>query len=109
VQLAYFRYPGRALQIGEAPSPAMLGYISQQLGFSADLFTGTPHGKHTARAPPGTLHELPDETVQPPESASDVQAASQVATGTDRGEVIVQTMIEALRASSISFACAGHS
>ncbi len=42
VQLAYLRYPGRALMIGETPSSAMLDYIIHQLGFAADLFSVYP-------------------------------------------------------------------
>jgi hypothetical protein len=102
VQLAYFRYPGRALQIGEAPPPAMLGYISQQLGFSADLFHRYAARENTQRE---HLLELCMSCRMKSFSRRNLHqmfhAAAQAATGTDRGEVIVQAMIEALRASSI--------
>jgi TnpA family transposase len=102
VQLAYFRYPGRALQIGEAPPSAMLGYIAQQLGFSADLFHRYAARENTQRE---HLLELCLSCRMKSFSRRNLhqmfQIAAQAATGTDRGEVIVQAMIEALRASSI--------
>lgn len=38
VQLAYFRFPGRALQAGEAPPQPLLRYVAAQLRLSPLVF-----------------------------------------------------------------------
>jgi TnpA family transposase len=38
VQLAYFRFPGRALQAGESPPAALLSYVAAQLHLSPVAF-----------------------------------------------------------------------
>jgi hypothetical protein len=91
IQLAYFRYLGRALQIGEAPPPAMLSYIAQQLGFSTDLFHRYAARENTQRE---HLLELCMSCRMKSFSRRNLhpmfEAASQAATGTDRGEAIVR-------------------
>ena len=102
VQICYLRHPGRVLEQGERPPPAMLRVIADQIGCEPEMFTG-----YSAREPTLREHRAAIQTwlsLRPFDRADRstmLSIAAEVAAGTDRGEAIVTAMVDRLRASGI--------
>lgn len=102
VQLAYLRYPGRALGVGEEPPAAMLAFIAEQVGADPALFAKYAHREETRRE---HLAELLAALELVPFGLAAYRAmwrfALEVARGTDRGDVIAAAVVEELRTRRI--------
>jgi len=98
VHLAYLRFPGRVLGAEENPSIEMLDFIAAQVGSEPTAFAAYARRDETRWE---HLGELQTYLGVRPFRREDYRAAAKIAldeaTGTDRGEAIVSTMIAHLR------------
>lgn len=102
VQLSYLRHPGRPLERGEAPPPALIELLASQIGCEPRMF-GEYAGRET------TLREHRAEieawlglrAFDRTDRSNVLGVAIDVAAATDRGEAIVLAMVEHLRAAGI--------
>jgi hypothetical protein len=102
VHLAFLRFPGRVLGIGEIPPPDMLAFIGNQLEINPGAFAAYAQRAETRRE---HLGELQAYLKVCPFRREDYRAVAQVAVeeaaGTDRGDAIVAAMIGYLRKHGI--------
>lgn len=98
VHLAYLRFPGRTIGVGERPPADLLDFLAQQIGARPDDFEDYAERLQTRRA---HLGELQAYLGVRPFRREDYRAAAGVAlddaTGTDRGDAIVSAIIAHLR------------
>jgi TnpA family transposase len=98
VNLAYLRFPGRVLDIDEAPPADMLTFSATQIGCAPADFGVYARRDETRRE---HLGELQGYLGVRPFRRDDKRAVAHVAieqaTGSDRGDAIVSAMIEHLR------------
>lgn len=102
VHLAYQRFPGRVLGIDETPPADVLSFIASQLGIEPGIFREYARREETRRE---HLGDIQSYLRVRPFNRGDYRSVAKIATteaiGTDRGEVIVAAMIEALRSRGI--------
>ncbi len=102
VNLAYLRFPGRVLDIDEAPPADMLTFSATQIGCDPADFGVYARRDETRRE---HLGELQAYLAVRPFRREDKRAVARVAieqaTGSDRGDAIVSAMIEHLRGRRI--------
>ncbi|GLI95605.1 DUF4158 domain-containing protein [Methylocystis echinoides] len=107
VHLAYQRFPGRVLGIDEAPPADVLSFIAGQLGIEPGIFREYARREETRWE---HLGDIQSYLRVRPFSRADYRTVAKIATteavGTDRGDVIVAAMIEALQTRGI--ACADN-
>ncbi len=102
VLLAYFRYPGRAINTDERPPTAILEFIAEQLDVPSESFA---HYATRAQTREEHLLELQDRLkvrfFEKRDHQVLIKVAKEEAIGTDRGDAIVAAMINALRKQGI--------
>ena len=102
VQLAYLRFPGSVLGIEEVPASDVVAFLARQLGVEPDAYSEYAWRDETRREHIG---EIQSHLRVRPFSRGDYRSVAKIATteanGTDRGDVIVAAMIEALRTRGI--------
>jgi hypothetical protein len=102
VHLSYLRFPGRVLAATETPPPAVLAFIAKQLGIVAETYSEYARREETRWE---HLAELQAYLKIRPFQREDYRAVAQVAveeaTGTDRGDAIVASMIGYLRKQGV--------
>lgn len=102
VQLCLMRYPGRALQPGEAPPREPLAFIAGQLGIDPSAFADYARRDETRREHAIQIQEYLE--LSPATSANQriaLVAGLAAAEKTDNGQVIAEAMIQALRNQSV--------
>ena len=98
VLMAYMRYPGIVLGVGEAPSPQVLTFLPDQIGISPDAWESYDRGAATSRRHVLELQKVfgfTTFTVQ--EQRLVVESLSKAALVTDRGFVLAEELMESLR------------
>jgi Domain of unknown function (DUF4158) len=102
VHLAYQRFPGRALRIDEIPPGDVLSFIAGQLSIEPGIFNEYARREETRWE---HLGEIQSHLRVRPFSRGNYRSVAKIATteviGTDRGDVIVAAMIDALRTRGI--------
>jgi hypothetical protein len=102
VHLAYQRFPGRVLGIDEIPPGDALSFIAGQLSIEPGIFSEYARREETRWE---HLGEIRSHLRVRPFSRGDYRSVVKIATteaiGTDRGDIIVAAMIEALRTRGI--------
>jgi len=102
VHLAYSKFPGRVLGSEETPAPDMVAFLAHQLGIESGAYSEYAQRDETRRE---HLGEIQSHLRVRPFSRGDYRSVAKIATtealGTDRGDVIVAAMIEALRTRGI--------
>jgi len=102
VHLVYQRFPGRELGIDEIPPTDVLSFIAGQLSIEPGIFHEYARREETRWE---HLGEKQSYLRVRPFSRGDYRSVAKIATtealGTDRGDVIVAAMIEALRTRGI--------
>ena len=102
VHLAYQRFPGRVLGIDEIPPADVLSFVAGQLSIEPGIFNEYARREETRWEHFG---EIQSYLRVRPFSRGDYRSVAKIATteaiGTDRGDVIVAAMIEALRTRGI--------
>lgn len=98
VNLAYLRLPGRVLGIEEIPPAYMLAYIAKQIICEPASFDVYAQRGETRREHLGELQAYLDvRCFQRDDKRAIAHVAVEQAVGSDRGDVIVSSMIEYLR------------
>jgi hypothetical protein len=102
VNLAYLRFPGRVLDIDEAPPADMLTFSATQIGCDPADFGVYARRDETRREHLGELHAyLAVRPFRREDKRAVAHVAIEQATGSDRGDAIVSAMIEHLRGRRI--------
>jgi TnpA family transposase len=102
MHLAYLRFPGRVLGAVETPPPDMLAFIAGQLGVAQESYREYARRGETRWEHLGELQAyLKVRPFQREDYRAVAQAALEEATGTDRGDTIVTSMIGHLRKHGI--------
>lgn len=102
VNLAYLRFPGRVLDIDEAPPADMLTFSATQIGCDPADFGVYARRAETRREHLGELQVyLAVGPFQREDRRAVAHVAIEQATGSDRGDAIVSAMIEHLRGRRI--------
>lgn len=102
VQLSYLRYPGRPLELGEAPPRALLELLAAQVGCEPNAFGGYAGRETTLREHRAEIEAwLGLRAFDRADRSSMLQVAVDVAAATDRGDAIVSAMIQRLRSNHI--------
>jgi TnpA family transposase len=102
IQLGYLRHPGRPLEPGEAPPPALLELLARQLFCQPDLFVDYAGRPTTLREHRAEIEaHLGLRRFDPADRPAIFAVGLEAAMATDRGEAIVGAMIRWLRASRI--------
>ena len=98
VHLAYLRFAGRVIGVDETPPADMLAFVAAQIGDDPKAFEEYAQRQQTRRAHLGELQAYLDVRAFRREDYRAVaHVAIEEATGSDRGDAIVCTMIEHLR------------
>ena len=102
VHLAYLKFPGRVLGSEETPATDMVAFLAHQLEVESDAYREYAQRDETRREHIG---EIQSYLRVRPFGRGDYRSVAKIATteaiGTDRGDVIVAAMIEAVRARGI--------
>jgi TnpA family transposase len=102
VNLAYLRFPGRALGVEETPPADMLAFVAAQVGCEAAEFAGYARREETRWEHLGELQAyLAARSFRNDDKRAVAHVAIEQATGSDRGDAIVSAMIEYLREKRI--------
>ena len=102
INLAYLRFPGRVLGVGEMPPADMLAFIAGQIGCDRADFGVYAQRGETRREHLGELQAyLAARPFGREDKYTVAHVAIEQATGSDRGDVIVSAMIEHLREGRI--------
>lgn len=102
VQLCVFRYPGQALAAGECPPEAMAGFVAEQLEIDPAAFREYAVRDETRREHAVELQTLLGlRSFARADWRRTLQAGTEAAWGTDRGEPIVQAMIAHIRSANV--------
>ncbi len=102
VQLCALRYPGRGLAASELPPPPMIDFVAGQLGIEPALFAEYAQRAETRREYLLELQEhLRLRSFRFADWRACLQAGTDAAWATDRGEPIVQAMLAHLRTSNV--------
>lgn len=102
VQLSYLRHPGRALEAGETPPPALLELLGGQVGCDPEAFADYAGRETTLREHRSEIEAwLGLRSFDRADRSTMMAVGIEAAAGTDRGEAIVATMVHHLRASRI--------
>jgi TnpA family transposase len=102
VQLCYLRHPGRPLEPGETPSPALLQVLAGQLGCEPGIFADYAGRETTLREHRAEIEaRLGLRGFERSDRSTLLAVAMEAATSTDRGEVIVGAMTRLLRETRI--------
>lgn len=102
VHLAYLKFPGRVLGSEETSASDLVTFLVQQLGVGSDAYSEYARRDETRRE---HLGDIQSYLCVRPFSRDDYRFVAKIATdeatGTDRGDVIVAAMIETLRTRGI--------
>jgi len=102
VHLAYLRFPGRVLGVGEMPPSDMVAFIGNQLEIGLGAFGAYAQRAETRREHLGELQAyLKVRPFQRADYRAVALVAVEEATGTDRGDAIVAAVIGHLRKHGI--------
>ncbi|WP_286829265.1 MULTISPECIES: Tn3 family transposase [Kordiimonas] len=102
VQLCLMRYPGRALQPGEAPPRETLAFIAGQLGIDPAAFADYARRDETRREHAIQIQEyLNLSPATRPNQRIALTAGLDAAEKTDNGLAIAEAMVQALRNQSV--------
>ena len=103
VQLSYLRHPGRALEPGERPPPALLQVLAHQLGCDPAAFTEYASRETTLREHRAEIEAWMElRGFERRDRPAMLAIALDAAASTDRGEVIVGAMTRRLRETRIT-------
>jgi hypothetical protein len=102
VQLCYLRHPGRGLLTGENVPDTLLALLADQIGCTADDFTGYATRPTTLREHRAEIEALLGlRAFARVDVRTMLALGSEIAASTDRGETIVVGMVDRLRADRI--------
>lgn len=102
IQLCTLRYPGRALEPLEAPPAPMLVFIANQIGVDPALFGDYARRGETRREHLIELQKLLAlGSFRLADWRASLQVGADAAWATDRGEPIVQAMLDHLRGANV--------
>ena len=102
VQLCILRHPGRVLDPAESPPAPMLAFVAKQIGADPALFGEYARRAETRREHLLELHKfLGLRGFGLDDWRSCLRAGADAAWATDRGEPIVQAMLDHLRANNV--------
>lgn len=98
VQLSYLRHPGRPLDPGEIPPPALLRVLADQIGCDPAAFHDYAERETTLREHRAEIETLLGlRTFERRDRVNMLTIALEVTASTDRGEPIVSAMARGLR------------
>ena len=102
VQMCLFRIPGQGLGPGSHLPEPFLSFVAGQLGIDPALFSDYARRDQTRREHAVELQTLLGlRSFRPADWRATIEVGAEVAWGTDRGEPIVQAMLEQLRATNV--------
>ena len=109
VQLSYLRHPGRALEPGERPPPALLQVLAHQLGCDPAAFTEYASRETTLREHRAEIEAWMElRGFERRDRPAMLAIALDAAASTDRSEVIVGAMTRRLRETRITLPTSSH-
>jgi hypothetical protein len=98
VQLCYLRFPGIILGVNQAPFPALLNLVADQLGISVDTWNDYGQREQTRREHLGELQGwLNLSPFRIAEFRPFIYQLAELAQQTDRGIVLAEALVEMLR------------
>lgn len=102
IQLCLLRHPGQGLEPGEPPPNAMLAFVAQQLGISPATFADYAVRDQTRREHAVELQKhLRVWSFGLADWRACLRVGTDAAWATDRGEPIVQAMLDHLRSANV--------
>jgi TnpA family transposase len=102
IELCLLRHPGQVLGLGEHPPEAMIGFVAHQLGVSPAAFADYALRDQTRREHAVELQKhLHLRGFRLADWRACLQAGTDTAWATDRGEPIVRAMLAHLRAANV--------
>jgi hypothetical protein len=102
VQMCLFRFPGQVLGPGSHLPEPFLFFVANQLGIDPSLFSDYARRDQTRREHAVELQALLGlRNFRLADWRATIDVGAEAAWGTDRGEPIVQAMLEQLRAANV--------